>query len=775
MIEDQQLKTCIRMNSTSNLLIVFHSAVFFLFMTGCIHKNVERGNNLMFYVSPDGNDTNNGSIEKPWLSLDGAKKNIGAIDKSGIDTVFVFFRTGEYIHNNTVVFNIKDGSEHSIVIYRNYHKEKPVFSSAVHPVWIVTNIIDVGNNDSIIMQTPIVRANVKASHIDILLCNGRWMPKARSPLFMPHSVEEKEWMTRYTKIPNSFKISKSQEGNSYLSILPKQKWIHNILPIQEINFNANLLKVAVPATYELDSVGFGSFPDGHAWIDNDPFSLDEPGEWYFDRNSQVLYWWPEKMEDTANAIIPAFTELIRVEGRINYNKVDTCVKNIYFKGITFTCGSMHHWEENHTGWGLQHDWEMFDKPTALVRFRGTEHCGLIGCSFINSAGAGIRMDLSAHNNIVESCTFSHLGGTAILLAGYGPGKKDNNHDNRIIDNRIDHIGKILWHSPGIFIWQSGNNIVAGNYIHHTPYSGIIISGRITWDRKGMEQCSKTIRWNEIQEPLSEKPDWYVIEKYLHARNNIVMENEIHNIMLMIGDGNAIYLSGAGRNNKILRNYIHDNYSLQINANIRSDDEQHETIIRGNIIANTMAEGILIKGRCIIDYNIIYNLMPADKNGRYSNYNRGYLAMPTGVVDNSVFKHNIVVSSIPDQTIIYAGKGTLLGRVIYENIDIDSNLYYNYKQDGWTKDYFAFARAKGNEFNSLESKIVFNDTERHNFSFDYKKAIPVGFFADSSAIQFAIQYGHDAFDDENSWWPVIEKKADNRQVKYQTIDNLYITE
>jgi hypothetical protein len=244
-------------------------------------------------------------------------------------------------------------------------------------------------------------------------------------------------------------------------------------------------------------------------------------------------------------------------------------------------------------------------------------------------------------------------------------------------------------------------------------------------------------------------------------------------MRFMGDGNAIYLSGAGKNNKILRNYIHDNYSLLINANIRSDDEQHETIINGNIVANTMAEALLIKGRCEMEYNILYNLIAQYKDGRYTHYNRGYLAMPTGVVDGSIFKHNIVVSKIPHQTIVYEGKGKLLGKVVYENMDVDSNLYFNENQDGWAKKYFQFAHERDNEQNSIEKELKFAKPE-HDFTFDSNVTRQIAFIPDSSAIEFARTKGHKA-EVLEMWWPDINTKKENGQKSYKQIEDLYIIE
>lgn len=77
-------------------------------------------------------------------------------------------------------------------------------------------------------------------------------------------------------------------------------------------------------------------------------------------------------------VAPALTELIRIEGAVDYDgSKDEPVRGLVFRGLTFTQADRFTWEEGHQGWGLQHDWEMFDRSTAMVRLRGAETNG--GC------------------------------------------------------------------------------------------------------------------------------------------------------------------------------------------------------------------------------------------------------------------------------------------------------------------------------------------------------------------------------------------------------------
>ena len=72
-----------------------------------------------------------------------------------------------------------------------------------------------------------------------------------------------------------------------------------------------------------------SFP---TYIENARELLDAPGEWYFDRTAQVVYYIPRAGEDVNSAEImaPVVEKLLELRGSL-----DAPVHNIQFEGITF--------------------------------------------------------------------------------------------------------------------------------------------------------------------------------------------------------------------------------------------------------------------------------------------------------------------------------------------------------------------------------------------------------------------------------------------------------
>jgi hypothetical protein len=89
----------------------------------------------------------------------------------------------------------------------------------------------------------------------------------------------------------------------------------------------------------------------------------------------------------------------------------------------------------------------------------------------------------------------------------------------------------------------------------------------------------------------------------------VENNELYAVMEKLGDGNAIYVSGAGDGNIIRRNYIHHCEECEMVSAIRTDDFQRETQITGNIIYKCCGGGIILKHKNYIEENIIADLQP----------------------------------------------------------------------------------------------------------------------------------------------------------------------
>ena len=229
------------------------------------------------------------------------------------------------------------------------------------------------------------------------------------------------------------------------------------------------------------------------------------------------------------------------------------------------------------------------------------------------------------------------------------------------------------------VWQSGENRIANNLIHNTPYTGIIISGVMTdfFSRDdNNRELARTIRWNEMGGGPG-KRTLEQVRPFLHTHDNLIEYNEIHQAMEMLGDGNAIYIRGAGAGNVIRRNYVHHLVApMKMQCAIRTDGGQRDTLIAENLIYKCVSQGIMLKLNNRCENNIVADIIAPPRGN--------YLALREGPMTGASNKRNIFYSSSTICTFIdelQPGKGEKTedsrGREIarLKDVDSDYNIYY----------------------------------------------------------------------------------------------------
>jgi hypothetical protein len=691
-----------------------------------------------FFVSPVGDDGNPGSAQQPFLTLEQARHAVQVLKQKEPDRDFVVrIRGGTHVLRQTVVFTVEDSAPagHTIT-YAAYAGERPVFTSGLSlKGWRQVRTGVPG-------QTPAAggklwAASVPAELKDVsMLFDGEGrLPRARSRGFMAlpaAACRDRSAYASHMHVAPGTIPPWSVGDNWELAVVPMHPFTFNILPVTRVSEDGQIICSDVPSTYPLTRSRLRS-DEGSAWIENAIEVLDEPGEWVFDAEARTVYLWPRGDRPSDSIVTPRLSEYIRVQGQaVEAGAGDVAVRGLVFRGLTFTQGDRLKWQPDKTGRGLQHDWEMFDRPTALLRMRCAQECVVEGCRFTDSGGAGIRLDLYAQRNTIRGNLVARLGGVGILLAGYGPGVKDVNRDNEVSENHVHHIGETLWQSPAIFAWQSGRNRIAGNLVHHCPYTAIVVSGRIIWDRTGQGECSRTIRWDEIEEALrgGPQPPWSKREKYLHARGNIVEANEIHDVMQRIDDGNCIYVSGAGGQNVVSGNYLHDVPSPHMNAAIRCDDDQHGTTIVGNIVWRTCGEGFINKGDNTFTDNIVADLRACSEEQLKSA--RGFMVMPYGDVKGATIQRNIFYCTQSGMKLMSEDAAKMKGfpPALLRLCRADRNVYFSTKDPRWASAHLKTQCGYGVECNSIEADPRFVDIDHGNF-----RLMP-----DSPALRLGFQAG-----------------------------------
>ncbi|MBK3517519.1 right-handed parallel beta-helix repeat-containing protein [Carboxylicivirga marina] len=599
------------------------------------------GKALELYVSPTGHDNNKGSKEYPFKTIIGARNHIRTL--SNFDrrqNITVYLEDGTYQIDETISFALEDSAPDGYTYsYCSAEDAKPKLSSGITiSNWrqLNTTVNHLPQNSIKHVWVTDLPSGLKPFYV--LYDGDKRLTRARSKGFQMSQVIFKKFASRNVakledrpllrQIPfPANEIQNWPNLNDIEVFFCPVPWCVNFSPLESVDEENKIAWLK----YEANSPPFTTPKDYNpAYIENAIIYLDEPGEWVVDTKQGKIYYWPVNGKPSDNIIAPQLMEYIKVEGQINYDKeVDKAVKNITFKGLTFKHGNRYQWWDDHKGWGIQHDWDKFDHANALLRFRGAENCRVEECHFTASGCSAIRLDLHAQNIAIENNLINYVGHMGILLCGYGPGTKDVNKNNRIVNNIIDHCGEVIWHGHAIFVWQSGENYIAHNLIQNCPRKAIGICGvrgpifkegqAVDWD-----EASKTLRWNELDSALQspENVTQEALLPYLHARNNLVEYNEIYRCRTKIGDGAALNVSGAGTGNQVNSNILID----VVGNGLRTDDWQRGTTFANNIICSG---GIVHKG-----HNHIINNLFINTNIRFTTYPEQQ-AFPGSIVSNNV--------------------------------------------------------------------------------------------------------------------------------------------
>ncbi|MBI9017321.1 MAG: right-handed parallel beta-helix repeat-containing protein [Phycisphaerae bacterium] len=694
-----------------------------LVFTGCKVRHIETDASEVsrFYVSPDISFSGDGSEDTPFATITEARDAVRGLIAEGLKgDVEVVLAGGTYIIDETLRFGLEDSAgDEFTVTYKAAFGQEPIISSAAKiSGWkkltqFPAGLANAAKGNVWVADVPETKGGNWRFHV--LYDGEQTLPRARSKGFVPTGICPEPFLaTRWTEkdtleFPGD--VIKDWENLEDIEILirPTHQWLVNYLTLASVNEKRHIARTTVEGTYRLCEVVVNDLTES-CWVENVIDYLDEPGEWVLNTQEGKVYYWPADGVIGNDIVAPKLRELLLVEGEnVETVEGDIPVSGLIFEGLIFTCGDRDVWTSQDRG--IQHDWDMFDKDNAVVRLRGARDCAIKDCVIRNAAGGGIRVDLYGQNIEISGNEIFNIGGTAILLCGYGPGNKDVNKGHLVQDNHIHDISQFYLHGPAFFIWQSGDNKILNNYVHDIPYDAVVLSGvrprffgvmdPIKWKGykipRNIRENMPLIRWDEVGEPKT------AVEalKFAHSKNNLIQDNEFHNVMEELGDGNAIYFSCAGDDNIARRNLIYK--TLKASNEIRFDDDQEHSTITENII---FGRGIKIKHTNYTTNNIIIGggvaIRPetavGSKVGRNIMYGKG----------GDVFFYNTNVHDI----ILKSAKDL---KPLLKLARPDYNLFYSDNVRAG-EEFVSMVKTLGHEENGLFADPMFVDLENGDLRF-----------------------------------------------------------
>jgi hypothetical protein len=241
--------------------------------------------------------------------------------------------------------------------------------------------------------------------------------------------------------------------------------------------------------------------------------IDQPGEWFLDRESGTLYFWPPGPIDSARAIVSVLPNLVRMEN----------VSHVALRGLTFEAA----------------------RATALTIAGGTSN-RVVGCTLRNMGGSALNIS-GGIGHVVTGCDVYLCGAGGISMSG-GDRKSLTGGGHWADNNHIHDYGR--WqpmYSAGVSL--SGVGLRAThNLIDNAPHQAISFGGN-----------DHVIEFNEIHSVCFESNDAGAIYagRDWTMRGTVIRNNYLHDITGFEGRGCVgVYLDDMFCGTDIVGNLFH---------------------------------------------------------------------------------------------------------------------------------------------------------------------------------------------------------------------------
>ena len=378
-------------NMTSNITRIVNLCLFI----SCL--NLTRLSAADFFVATNGNDTNPGTISAPFLTLTQAQAAVRSALPSATAPINVWERGGTDYLKQSLAFGPQDsGKTNAPVTYSAYTNETVTLSGAIklNPTWTTYS----GN---------IMVANIGTNlDIDGLFVNGAQQVLARYPNYNANTVILNGYDA--TCISSNRAARWSNPTTGFVRGLQSSQWGGESFKITGINSSTG-----VPNMQWVGDNNRGSgLSTTYVMVENLFEELDTTNEWFYNKTTGNLYFYPPAGLNLATATVEAATlsELAGFRG----TATNHTVSHITLSNFIFT--QTHRTLFNTPYEGLMRgDWAVARAGTIFMS--NADYITIQNSMFTNVGGNAIFM--SAHNrtNIVNNNNFVNVGASCVQVVG----------------------------------------------------------------------------------------------------------------------------------------------------------------------------------------------------------------------------------------------------------------------------------------------------------------------------------------------------------------------
>jgi len=515
------------------------------------------------YVSVSGSDDSDGSKESPFATLKRAKEEVAKINSEMTGDIVINIMPGYYQISETEKFGVEHSGKNGfdVIIRGTNILNPPILSGG-------TEVIGWEQHNDYLWKAPL-----EADEVRNLYVNDNMSQRARSKYIYQALSSYDEPNTEYDDdglVTSAINFPEKLSLPADIELVWSMDWSLQRTPVKDIKYQDDDVIFLMDHPYwrwtrTRDYVHTTPGAGAYFYMENAPELLDEPGEFYYNKEEKMIYYYPfakENMKE-AKTYVGTCEQMFSVLG----NGLDEHITNITFDNLDIRYGA---WNDA--------------SVTGLV---GAQADKMIDCEY-SQTGRGGKIPpsqmtiLNADNITIKNCRFTCLGSGAISMY-------DDVSDCVIDGNSIDEI--------------SGTGIIVGSWDHNI-------------EREGMKQCHDIdITNNLLYRNSSEFKGGTAIsvyyEKNINILHNHILEAPYTGVTLGWGwgeaadfgnirlsynhiedtvippmfDGAFIYTLGPLQNSEISYNYLTDTAS-DYSGGIYPDSGSAYLKIHHNVIEKT---------------------------------------------------------------------------------------------------------------------------------------------------------------------------------------------
>ncbi len=642
----------------------------------CLTLSLACADAATFYVAPNGNDKWSGKLKQPnaaqtdgpLASLAGARDAIRKLKaQAGLTApVDVIIADGTYELAETFALTPADsGTDACPITYAAAPGAKPVITGG-------RRITGWRKGEGNLWEADVPGVREGEWYFHQLFVNGKRAVRARTPNegylhiagpIKPLGDRKKARGDSSTKMGFRFKPGdvKQWDNMDDVNVFLYHSWTSSLHWIKDVDLDENILRFVARSGWP---VAYWDAKQRYH-LENYFEALDSPGEWYLNRKTGVLHYWPREGEGMAQADVwaPRLGILLRAEGE---SELGLTVEHINFKGLSF----------QHADWLVKktdvNDGQgaAFQKDAAVM-LRGARKIRFEQCEIAHVGMYAIWFRQGSKDNTLMQCHIHDLGSGGIRIGETSSPRNEAQAAERTwIENSWIHDGGHVFPAGhGVWIGRSSYNTVRRCEISDFYYSGFGIG------------------WS-----------WGYAASSAH--HNVVEYCHIHDLGKgVLSDMGAIYTLGVSPGTRLTNNVMHDVYSYSYGGwGLYNDEGSTGIVMENNIVYNTKSGG----------YHQHYGKENVLRNNVFA------FSKEAEIIRSREEEH---LSFTFERNIVLVDNGEPLGgRWTNDNYKMDHNVYWDINGNEMEFADYAFDewQAKGHDKGSIIADPLFVDAKGYDF-------------------------------------------------------------